>query len=221
VKNYSLAEQEVFKLLKVFRMKQNREFFQFDNIQTAIEAIEIVVDRINVMTKDEIQMKLELNKKEKQKLFMTRIKTIKTNILFDKFKILFPEKDDICVKQLINLYEYCNCSDILCSEKVQLIKQFEELTNIEAFDVNLFYSEVTLHNLDDAFVSNIKNVFRMKKEKPTTNYEMKIFYVTLLKNLIGSLEVIGSKRQKTKERKNVINYFINYHQLNEYLKLLN
>jgi hypothetical protein len=56
---------------------------------------------------------------------------------------------------------------------------------------------------------------------------MKIFYFTILKNLIGSLEVIGSKRQKTKERKDVINYFIDTEKLKDLvenglkLKLIN
>ena len=57
VKNYSLVEQLISKALKRYRIKNNREFFNVQLTQ-AIKAVEAIINTINVMTEDEINLKM-------------------------------------------------------------------------------------------------------------------------------------------------------------------
>jgi hypothetical protein len=204
---------------------------------------ELLMDFENV-NDDNYNFQLDkINSDQKYKTILKRANVLGIDDLkFNEFKkILTDEQSCSQVFSLLKLFmntehlqEQLKISDNMnvkkagsINSKILLIRKFENTTGINPFDVNLTTSTIKFNKLDDAFVSHIKNVFRIKKEKPTNNYELKIFYVTILKNLIGSLEVIGSKRQKTKDRKDVINYFIDTEKLKDLvenglkLKLIN
>jgi hypothetical protein len=193
VKNYTLAEQKIFKLLKENRIKNNREFFKLDTIQIAINVIETVVDKINDMADDEIQDVLLLNKKQKLKERNYNYRKLQNKIMIEKFKISYPdENDEVITKQLINLYQYCYCSKICSNNKINLIREFEEINELDSFcnDVN----SVKMFVLPNELYDKIKLAFQKIDKKPETFYEFKKFYFSLLKNIFGGLGMIESKR---------------------------
>jgi len=98
--------------------------------------------------------------------------------------------------------------------KIKLIREIEQLNNIEKFDMSFELDEFVLP--DDLF-EKIKFSFGNRDKTPTTPYEFKQYYVNLVKNIIGNLDIICMKRVKDKNRKNSYQYSIDDEMMKKYL----
>ena len=88
------------------------------------------------------------------------------------------------------------------SNKILLLRKFEKDNNITPFDIN-FLSENVKLNIKDNEYKYLQTVFRMEKNKPSNKNELQIVYIGILRNIFGNLDVINSKKTKTKERKDI------------------
>jgi len=89
--------------------------------------------------------------------------------------------------------------------KVLLVKQLEEKFGLDTMDVTFAdKNPKDACDMDDGFYKKVKHAFETKKKKPTTYHELQQLYVYLLKHL--NQEVVTSKRNKSKAKRDVVEY---------------
>jgi hypothetical protein len=98
-------------------------------------------------------------------------------------------------------------NDKICN-KILLLRQFEKDNNIIPFDINFINDNIKINITDENF-KLIKNIFRISKNKPITNDELKKLYIGMLRHIFNSLEVVLGKKTKDNNRKDIIKYSFN------------
>jgi hypothetical protein len=105
------------------------------------------------------------------------------------------------------------------ANKILLLRKFEKDNNIAPFDINFVSENVKINIRDDEY-KYLQTVFRMEKTKPTSKPELQKVYVGMLRNIFGNLNIINSKKTKTKERKDITTYSFNGELNDKLFKLL-
>lgn len=93
------------------------------------------------------------------------------------------------------------------NNKIKLLRNFEKESNIKPFDIN--FSDNNNFNINDENYKHIKDIFRITKNKPKNNNELKKIYVGMLKNIFGSLNIIKSDRLQIKNKREYVYSFDN------------
>ncbi len=191
-KNYNLLEKNIFNKLAKQRIKPNREFFKLTNIKETKQIIELEVERINNLSIDEIELELKQPNVNKPKPNKPTIDKHNDDIL--NFYLLL--KSDIHLNELKELEPNNKALN-----KVLLLRQFEEQNKIKNLDINFDESNPQM-NITDDNLNLIKKVFRITKDKPTNIKELNKFYIGMLRNIIGNLELIKTDSKTNTNNKN-------------------
>jgi len=220
VKNYTLAEQEVFILLKEQRIKQRREFFKIV-LSEAIETINIVIDKVNLMTDEEINIKLQKIKsdriKEQTKIYNKKVIEIEENETTNDIKEIFKIDDVNIINSILNFLELFKIKTD--NNKIMLLKEFEINNKIDRMDINFNNSKPEINITDDNF-NLIKSFFNTKKTKPKTEKDIKELYIMMIKNIIGSYLKIIESEQIQEKNKRFYEYNLNDELFNKFKKLI-
>ncbi len=190
-KNYNLLEKNIFNKLAKQRIKPNREFFKLTNIKETKQIIELEVERINNLSIDEIELEL------KQPNIKPKVIKQIDNIL--NFLLLLSSDE------YLNELKEPNNKTI---NKLLLLRQFEKDNFIKKLDINFDESKPQINISDDNLIL-IKKVFRITKDKPSNIKELNKFYIGMLRNTIGNLDVIKSKETTDKNNKFSLKYIWN------------
>ena len=105
------------------------------------------------------------------------------------------------------------------ANKILLLRKFEKDNNIIPFDIVFESTGIKINIKDDEF-KYLQTVFRMEKNKPSNKNELQKFYIGILRNIFGHLNIIDSKKTKTKERKDITTYSFNNELNSKLFKLL-
>lgn len=188
VQNYTLAEQEAFKILGKSRIKPNREFFRIDNLKDVINKIETMIDEINLLSEAEIELKLEQNKAEKHNNY--------NKLLNDMKKVKLDDIDIII--ELLKPHSEC--------EKVKMLNEFETVYDIPRFDISIDRVK-TIKTVDDNIFFTFTKSFESTKTKPKNKNELRKLYNGFLRNITNNNKFIESKQIRYKGTKQTIYYF--------------
>ncbi len=154
----------------------------------------------------------DINKKLYERWNLLNIQTIQ----IDEFKFLIEDE--------YNFNSFFNFSKLLKSDeylnelkeqedklkiktvdttlnKILLLRQFERDNFIKKLDINFDESKPQINIPDDKF-KLIKKVFRITKNKPSNIKELNKFYIGMLRNIIGNLEVIKTDSKTNTNNKN-------------------
>ena len=162
-------------------------------------------------------MKLEDNQLEDYKFLLND--EFNYNSYFNFLKAFKTNK--VISEQLINNKQNNMNVKLLNStnNKIILLRKFEKDNNIAPFDINFEKNDDINVNLSDEKFRHVQDIFRISKSKPTDKNGLKKLYIGMLKNIFGTLEIIKSKRFKTKERKEIITYTFNNDLIDKLFKL--
>ena len=182
VKNYSLAEQLIFKALKRYRIKNNREFFNVQLTQ-AIKAVEAIINTINVMTEDEINLKMNEIIKERANELKKEYKQITEPVPTKEYLFLkgkYPDKDSMYINSLVNFISLFYNDRIIDDDeryiKIKLLKAFEQTNNVKHLDISFNNSNVT-NNINAEQFKEIQKIFKTIKQKPNNLKDIKKLYI--------------------------------------------
>ncbi len=103
--------------------------------------------------------------------------------------------------------------------KLLLLRKFETTNGITPFDINFTSKDIKINIKEDEY-NYLQTVFRMGKTKPTHKYELQKVYIGMLRNIFGNLNIIISKKTKTKERKDITIYSFNIELIEKLFKLI-
>jgi len=162
-------------------------------------------------------LKLEDNQLEDYKFLLND--EFNYNSYFNFLKAFKTNK--VISEQLINNKQNNMNVKLLNStnNKIILLRKFEKDNNIAPFDINFEKNDDINVNLSDEKFRHVQDIFRISKSKPTDKNGLKKLYIGMLKNIFGTLEIIKSKRFKTKERKEIITYTFNNDLIDKLFKL--
>ena len=162
-------------------------------------------------------LKLEDNQLEDYKFLLND--EFNYNSYFNFLKAFKTNK--VISEQLINNKQNNMNVKLLNStnNKIILLRKFEKDNNIAPFDINFEKNDDINVNLNDDKFKHVQDIFRISKSKPTDKNGLKKLYIGMLKNIFGTLEIIKSKRFKTKERKEIITYTFNNDLIDKLFKL--
>jgi hypothetical protein len=202
VKNYNLLEKLIFKHFKQNRIKPNREFFKIDNLKLVSEYVEKEIERINNLTENDILLEIiKLNKEAMNKYKYTTSKP--KNEINETIKKELNLDTDIKQINYLNTIDYFNLN--LDNYKIKLIREFEENNKIKQLDINFNNSKPEINITDDE-LKLIKKVFRITKSKPVNVKELNKFYIGMIRNITGCLDIVKSENTKDKNNKSITFY---------------
>lgn len=93
--------------------------------------------------------------------------------------------------------------------KTILLRNFEKKYKINKLDIHLNDFDITkVEHLNENEIKHYQNIFRSTKSKLDTKYDVQKYYVSMIKNITGELNIIQTKKTKNKERKDI--YVYNY-----------
>jgi len=137
--------------------------------------------------------------------------------IFDKFiNIIKSDKEIIKHQNLIKILKNKTINN--CDEKISLIKKIENDNDISILNLNFSEDEPVI--IDDLTYKCLKNKFCSKKKKPINKHSLKVFYISMLKNLCN--EMIFSKASNkliNNKLKKITKYFLNIDRIKLSLEL--
>lgn len=93
--------------------------------------------------------------------------------------------------------------------KILLLRQFEKKMKIDKLDIQMNNFDVNkITKLNDDEIKHFQNIFRTTKTEINTYKQIQKFYIGLIKNICGELNITTSK--KTKDKNNKINIIYSY-----------
>ena len=138
--------------------------------------------------------------------------------IFDKFiNIIKSDKEIIKHQNLIKILKKNKTLNI-SDDKISLIKKIENDNNISILNLNFSEDEPVI--IDDLTYKCLKNKFCSKKKKPINKHSLKVFYISMLKNLCN--EMIFSKASNkliNNKLKKITKYFLNIDRIKLSLEL--
>ena len=184
-------------------IKTRRDDPKFDNIRYAIA--DLGLHRVH----DDILQ-------EYQELLTNKYKRIDHHSL-----IHMMQSEDFLTDKLDRLY---NCT-YTCkamrstSQKIRILRQVEKQYGIGFLDVG-FQDDCSI-TMGDALYKTIKNLFRMKRAKPTTKQELKSIYITMVKQVAGIsiIKTVRSTKINEETGKKDTNYELATEVINRHLNL--
>ena len=146
------------------------------------------------------------------------------DIIIDKY--LIEEHDNIIrlfktndfIKQKLTQYisTAYDGSVIMCVfNKIKLIRQIEQEFNIMLFNIPNVCKDI---EMTDEFYNQIRTVFKTTKAKPKNMNDLVKLYVGLIRNIAGGA-LMKSKKLKTKEQRDNIEYSLDLNVLHHHLEL--
>ena len=135
---------------------------------------------------------------------MNIVRMMKTDAFIDD-KIMAMSISGYNVKSFDNVYN-----------KIKMIRKLES-------SYGLGYLDVAYTKTDDIQMTNseynlIKKMFRTTKSKPKNLIEFKTLYISMLKNVMGSDSITGTKSRKKADRDNMI-YILNIDMIKTHISL--
>ena len=189
-KDAQYAEQTVFAQLKKHRIVKNREFFKCGKAKI-IATIEMVISDINNMSDSAIYEAKNNVKADKQKQCVIKSKIIKYE----------PKEMIAKIKMSDNDFDKLN-DDIVIRRKLTEIRAIQKELQISLDDLDVKHPLKAIDFYNDIEFKSIQKLFRCRKHKPETIYDLLRVYVMMIKNVCGH-DIIVSKqerRNKTKSR---------------------
>jgi hypothetical protein len=165
-----------------------------------------IIDYINADTND-----ITLNNKF---LF---IKNLSNQLNIDNiltYKNIFTDKN--FRKNYFNFVDLINNN--FNNQKIFIIHKIYSNHDIKYLSLDTFHN-VSKINISDEEYFNIIKIFRSEKPKPTNNLQLKQFIISLLRNLIGQLNIFDKKKTRIKSNKKETMYFWNINNINFYIEL--
>ena len=199
---------------------------QLNNLIDNTKIIDEYLSADNDIRKTDIKFKSLRDNIDEFKLKDDEIQTYKS-ILTDKFIkqhysnfIKLIETNDKHSQNilLLNNSSYTIKELQTIDNKVNIIKILYSRHNIKYLSLDNFHTIDKINITDDEYYSVIKPIFRIAKNKPTSNEQFKIFIVGILRNLIGNLDIIDTERDTCKNNRNY-NYIWNHIIINHYIYL--
>lgn len=129
--------------------------------------------------------------------------------IFDKFiNIIKTDKEIIKHQNLIKILKKKTIDINDNNNKISLIKKIENDNNISILNLN--FNEEDSVIIDDLVYECLKSKFDSVKKKPTDKHSLKVFYISMLKNLCnGIIFSKASNKIINHKRKKITKYFLN------------
>jgi hypothetical protein len=105
--------------------------------------------------------------------------------------------------------------------KILLLREFETKMNIDKLDIQMNNFNIDkIEKLNENEIKHFQNIFRTTKTQINTYKQIQKFYIGLIKNICGELNIITCKQIKDKQRNNITTYSFDNKLINNCFELI-
>lgn len=217
-------ENKIIKLDKQINKELKNKIKDTDETQFNYD-----IEHFNELNKDENELKKRCdilgisNVEEVMKFKNIVIDDKKMNGFFNVQKIM---KSDKYLLELNNKNTQNNFDEKINKDtttKILLLRKFEQKIKIEKLDIQMASLNIDkIENFNEFELKHYQNIFRTTKTELKTKAQLQKFYIGLIKNITKEINIITTKKLKTKETNNkeIVIYSFNNDIINNCFELI-